>query len=332
MKTLRCFLLALLALAATATPRAQVINGDLDQSGTLDVNDITTLIDNYVKDQPQYINTAVDHYAVDNSLVAGSWYNKATAKYFVLKADGTADSDMGKTYKFLPSQGRILFFNEDSVPVASVNVAYIGDGYLAVIPAGSDVPQICVEKTPGSTLNNGREYVDMGLSVKWATVDIGAADSGSYDDGNYFAWGETVTKSEFTEENYKWYRFNPDRTILKYNLNDGYGWVDKKDVLVEADDVAHVLWGGTWRMPTLSEFQELVNRCTWTYVERNGTYVYEVKASNGNCIYLRSGDYWSSSLLSSNSVNAWYLRIWGESYKTDWYTRYTGRYVRPVCK
>ena len=350
MKTLRCFFLAFLALVATATVHAQVINGDLDQSGTLDVNDITTLIDNYVTGQPQYINTVVDHYAVDNSLVTGLWYDKATDKYFGLNADGTAECDMGTSFKFLPSQGRILFFNEDSIPVASVNVAYIGKGYLAVLPAGSDVPQIWTERAPSSELNNGREYVDLGLSVKWAKCDVGATESDGFEYGDKFAWGETTAKTTFTEDDYKWYEpnyssyYDSNIRILKYNCNSELpGPKDNKRTLEESDDAAHVLWGGTWRMPTLAEVEELISKCSFTQTELNGITVMQVTGPNGNSIYMAAGYsyYWTSTLYAPNvvnntyrnSVNAYAMGLFrGSSVGTDYYLRYSGKYVRPVCK
>lgn len=320
----------LVALAMTiATMNAQQINGDMNHNDELDVADVTVLIEDYLTGNKEFISSTVDHYAADNTPVVGTWYNQSTAEYFILNADGTADSAMGTTYKFLPSQGRILFFNADSIPVASLNVAYITKGYLAVIPAGSDIPQICIAKEPGSPLNNGREYVDLGLSVKWAIMDIGANTPSGY--GNNFAWGETETKSSFTEDNYK-FGMTSNKSLSKYNTNDQYGWVDNKKVLDLTDDAARVNWGGTWRMPTSSEQDELVRKCTWEEVEVNGVSLLQVTGPNGNSIYMHSGRYWSNTLFTSNSVNARFLLVWGELVKTDWYARYEGRYVRAVCE
>lgn len=321
---------SLLLIVATVLASAQTINGDINHSGKLEVSDVTHLISNYLTGKADTINADVNHYAVDNSLVAGKWYNTAGATFLILNADGTTGFSEGYTYKFLPSQGRILFFNAAGVPVSSLNVTYIAEGYLAILPAGSDVPVLYTAREPENPLNNGREYVDLGLSVKWATVSIGAISPEDYNCDMY-AWGETQTKDSYTWANYKFGNYE-DKTLRKYNNYSNYGWTDKLTTLEEADDVAHVCWGGTWRMPTRQELSELVNKCTWAIVERNGRSVQEATGPNGNKIYFCSGKYWSSSLYDNNCVNAYYLSIWGESVKTDWYSRCEGRYVRAVCK
>lgn len=99
------------------------------------------------------------------------------------------------------------------------------------------------------------EAVDLGLSVKWASCNIGATKPEEY--GGYYAWGETKTKSFYHWATYKW--SYPDSYILKYNTSDN------KTVLEAEDDVAHVKLGGSWRMPTIDEWNELIEYCVWTY-------------------------------------------------------------------
>ena len=119
---------------------------------------------------------------------------------------------------------------------------------------------------------NGQEYVDLGLSVNWATCNVGADKPEDY--GDYYAWGETEPKSEYTWENYK-FRKSGD---ADYNVKlSKYGVkVDGKTVLDPEDDVAHEKWGGSWRIPSEAEFQELFDNCTTIRDSLNGIYGYRL--------------------------------------------------------
>lgn len=193
---------------------------------------------------------------------------------------------------------------------------------------------------------NGHEWVDLGLpsGLKWATCNVGATSPEEY--GGYYAWGETEEKSDYSLSTYKWCN-GSSRTMTKYCTDSYYGTVDNKTVLDPQDDVAHVKWGGTWRIPTLDEQKELLNKCTWTRTTQNGVNGYRVTGPNGNSIFLPAagyrdgtgldlsgmyGDYWSSSLSSNISYYAYYLYF--DSGIHDWYNgyRYNGRPVRPVSK
>ena len=99
------------------------------------------------------------------------------------------------------------------------------------------------------------EYVDLGLSVKWATCNVGASSPEEY--GDYYAWGETETKSTYDWNTYKWCK-GSENTLTKYCTDSDYGTVDNKTVLELSDDVAHEKWGGSWRMPTKQEFIDLI--------------------------------------------------------------------------
>ena len=100
-----------------------------------------------------------------------------------------------------------------------------------------------------------QKYVDLGLSVKWATCNVGATNPEDY--GDYFAWGETSPKDKYDTETYKWYD-NIDESLTKYN-SEIYGIVDNKYLLDVTDDAAYINWGSAWRMPTRAEIEELLN-------------------------------------------------------------------------
>ena len=191
---------------------------------------------------------------------------------------------------------------------------------------------------------NGYEWVDLGLSVKWATQNVGAVRPEGY--GDYFAWGETTTKSYYGSYNYKWCNDGCD-TLTKYNTSSEYGTVDNKTVLDLEDDAARANWGGAWRMPTDAEWTELRENCTWTWKTLNGINGFEVKGPNGNSIFLPAagcrdeddlecagdyGIYWSSSLKTDNPFSAWYVSFLSDYVDRYGDGRYCGQSVRPVCK
>lgn len=208
-----------------------------------------------------------------------------------------------------------------------------------------DVKSFKTEKASGGGgKENNHEYVDLGLSVKWATCNVGATKPEGY--GDFFAWGETSPKSVYYLDTYKWCN-GSDYEYTKYCTNSNYGTVDNKTILEPADDVAHVKWGGKWRMPTYNELNELKTQCTWTWTRLNGFNGYEVIGKNGNSIFLPAagyrtldirydvesyGYYWSSELRTYYSYNANNLNFMSPPYVyMDYSSRYNGLSVRPVC-
>lgn len=175
---------------------------------------------------------------------------------------------------------------------------------------------------------NGYGYVDLGLSVKWATCNMGATTPSDY--GNYYAWGEISTKTEYTEDNCVTY----GAAIDDIGGDPCY-------------DVACANWGGTWRLPTKSELEELENKCTWTWTTMNGKKGCKVVGLNGNSIFLPAagcyggafddsaslGLYWSStSLENSNFGGAYYLCFSKHNHWKNSNPRYFGYSVRPVSE
>ncbi|MBR5324084.1 MAG: hypothetical protein IKV14_04620, partial [Muribaculaceae bacterium] len=202
----------------------------------------------------------------------------------------------------------------------------------------------------GGNTENGHEYVDLGLSVKWATCNVGATTPEEY--GDYFAWGETQPKSYYYWSTYKYYNGSYD-TMTKYCTESNYDTVDNKTTLELSDDAAYVNWGGNWRMPTIEEQKELLNtsNCTWRWTTQNGVKGRKVTSKkNGNSIFLPAagylqggylndagdygdyGGYWSSSLTTVLSGYAYGLYFYSSN--LDWYSNYRcyGLSVRAVCE
>lgn len=190
--------------------------------------------------------------------------------------------------------------------------------------------EVLKEFTGGSGTINGHEYVDLGLSVKWATCNVGAGSPGDY--GNHYAWGETSTKSEYTRSNSK--TFERD-----------YGYIGGN----ASTDAARANWGGTWRLPTEAEFDELIKKCTWEWTTQGGHYGYLVTGRNGNSIFLpaagwryglpsslsnadANGHYWSSTPISVTQFAYGLAFCYNGSRDMGWNFRDEGLSVRPVSE
>ena len=162
------------------------------------------------------------------------------------------------------------------------------------------------------------EAVDLGLSVKWANMNVGAKKASGF--GTYFAWGETKPKEYYSWNTYVWSK-GDSQFLTKYSPTD------RKSQLAPSDDAAHANWGGDWRMPTVDEFEELVDpaNCKWEWTMQDGVNGYKVTGKKtGNSIFLpitgfryyadtqfRSvmGIYWTSSLCQDNPNKAWCLEF-----------------------
>ena len=190
------------------------------------------------------------------------------------------------------------------------------------------------------------EYVDLGLSVKWAKCNVGAKTETDY--GSYFMWGSTRpnTADECTSANTPFLN-GPSNKFTKYCTDSSYGAVDDKTTLEFVDDAARVIMGDNWRMPTEDECRELINSTTNKWTKVNGVDGWKFTASNGNYIFIPAagvcgngsvdfigecGFVWSSSLYASDPGNACNLYFYSDSCYVDYGTRYYGVSVRGVCK
>ena len=230
--------------------------------------------------------------------------------------------------------------NKDIVTIKAMNA---GDAIITLtdIQSGKIARIIVsVEATPVA--------VDLGLSVKWASCNIGAKNQ--EDTGYYYSWGETETKNEYWWSTYKYYNGSSDK-LTKYCNNSEYGYdgfTDSNTILDPEDDIAHVKWGGNWRMPTIDEIKELLDNCTWDWTEQNGVEGYivtsKIKGCEGNSIFIpvtgyRRGNeiknddyayYWTSSLYTNNPEYAYNLPFGENSHNWNCGYRYAGCPIRPV--
>ena len=201
----------------------------------------------------------------------------------------------------------VHFKNGTKVEFNSVNVDYVD----------------FTEKPSGPTLTSSG-YVDLGLSVKWASCNLGASTPAGQ--GGYYAWGETSTKKEYSKENYA---YSPYTNIGKEIFGTQY-------------DAATVNLGKDWRMPTKEEIKELCEKCTFTYGDVDGVKGYYATGKNGNSIFLPCyGEktdkiwdkdeckFWTGS--EENSAFSYYLWLYqGQAYWGSTTQKYTGLQIRPV--
>ena len=203
-----------------------------------------------------------------------------------------------------------------------------------------------VPPAPGDL--NGHPYLDLALpsGTKWATCNIGATSPTGY--GDYYAWGETTTKTTYNWVTYRYCNGN-DTSITKYcfNSDDGNnGFVDNISTLEPSDDAATVNWGAGWRMPTKAEIQELKDNCTVVQETKNGVKGWRFIAKNANEIFIpfagykqnddllktgTKGYYWTSSVGTDFSYYSYVIELDALGVYKMAYDRAYGFTIRPVC-
>lgn len=216
-----------------------------------------------------------------------------------------------------------------------------GGNSTATDPTGTNVNPISCGETRG-------EWVDLGLSVQWYSVNIGASSPEVF--GCYFAWGETSAKDVYDCSTYSlcngsW------RSLTKYCTMSYNGTVDNLRVLEPSDDVATVVLGSGARTPTSGEWNELYHNTTMQEERVNGIDGIRYTGTNGNSIFLpyagyRDGSellhagqgedmtnwdyYWTSQINYSYPDNAYRYASWCNHYDMDYIKRSYGLPVRAV--
>ena len=270
-------------------------------------------------------------------------------------ASSELELDLHASYQLeatiLPSKAtnKDVFWSSSNTSVATIDqnglITTKSVGKTTITASCESVQATCNVTVIEPVISN---VVDLGLSVKWATYNIGATKPEEY--GDYFAWGETEPKTYYTWSTYKWCE-GSDSTLTKYNTESSYGTVDNKTTLELEDDAAHIHWGGTWRIPTDAEWKELLNNCTWEWTTLSG--VSGIKLTGRKAGYTdkwlffpaagyryitdlggigSDGVYWSSSLYSGLPSYAWYVLFSSDNVFRYGRSRYYGRSVRPVTE
>ena len=237
-----------------------------------------------------------------------------------LKATVLPENATDKTVTWSSSAPEIASVDENG----TIEALAKGDAVITVTTTDGGKTAECAVTVAQAI--NGYEYVDLGLSVKWAACNIGAENPWDY--GDYFAWGEIAPKEEYSIANC---------TTYEVELPDISGNPDY--------DAAAAIWGGTWRLPNGIEMQELIDECTWEWTTQEGSNGYEVTGPNGNSIFLPApgwrifsslnddgnyGGYWISSPYRNYTDHAYCLVFDSTFYNLMWSSRVYGHSIRPV--
>ncbi len=238
------------------------------------------------------------------------------------------------TTSFASIQAAQLYFGSGGYSTMSYD-RQIG---MNVRPVFNDVQPGTSKDYPVDGVINGHDYVDLGLSVKWATTNVGATNPRV--GGDLFSWGETEVKDVYTPETGKYHKNGRWNVCTKYNKTDGLTTLDS------SDDAASVHWGDEWRCPTIEEWHELLSSCDWSSDGNNG--IVGISKVNGKKIILsrstgckdddtrrtttEGGHYWSSSVNTTDFHRANAVICDNYLYTTCNINRFWGLAIRPVTK
>ena len=262
----------------------------------------------------------------------------------------------GETYKltvtFLPDNATMksVSWSSSNTSVARVSSkgvvtgVSVGSAVITVTTIDGQITSDCYVRVTSTPV---LEAIDLDLpsGLKWASFNLGAANPEDF--GDYYSWGETEPKSDYSTSTYK-FGILWEGPLFKYNTQESFGTVDNKTVLDPEDDVAHVKLGEKWRMPTIDEWRELIEQCSWSRSYRNGVGGYLGIARNGKTIFIPAAGsrydattfhnnegfllYWSSSLYSDYPSCAYFVTISQNMLVDSSSGRSEGLSIRPVCE
>ena len=332
-----CDLIYALMSAKSSTNNFSFVN-----SGALLRFNVSTILPdtfdlNYIKVSSQSHNIAGE-VTIDTNDHLAVVANNGTNEITLAEINEAIDSDVKSFYIAMPAMSfeksdlSVTFSFADGNKTFALPAFDLEQGKIKSIDYTIKEADEFTGNTPGEdtpdTPEVGKEWVDLGLSVKWATCNVGANSPEEY--GDYFAWGEISPKDSYTSDN-----------CLTYG-------VSMTDIAGNPQyDAATANWGGAWRMPTMAEQDELRNNCTWEWTKLNGVNGRKVTGPNGNSIFLPAagyrygtssssvgsfGSYWSSTPYGDDGSSANRLYFESADYGWDWYYRYRGQSVRPVLE
>ena len=281
-----------------------------------------------------YAQIALEH--AQSAFSAGN-YSDAAQLYEIIASTSTDQAEREKLYDMANKSREIPMLYEQADNARKVNDYRLAlECYEKII---SYNPNESVAKSQKDIMfakyTNGHKYVDLGLSVKWATCNVGA--SSPEQSGKYYAWGEINVLSVYGS----YYNKTWGRNIAGIQGNPQY-------------DVARAKWGATWKIPNQVEMEELIEKCTWIWTTQNGKNGYKVIGPNGNSIFLPAagyrndsaydgkeplrdvgvyGDYWTStSYKKDDTCHAMWFWFANGGNGIDRAYRYYGCSIRPVIE
>ena len=318
------------------------------------------------KAEPKTFTTASIQASVTAEASDIQYYSALISGTLTVQSEGTFNnsavlhySSSESTLEGLRSNGKrkTLTLDEDGSYSATLSSLSSSTSYNFVVVAEvDDVEFVSIIRNFSTIAPPEPSLVDLGLSVKWASFNLGASKPSEY--GGYYQWAGTENVSD-TGIYLDWsncpYHTGSSSSSgwTKYNTESSYGTVDNKTVLEAKDDAASVALGGNWRIPTDTEWTELRNtdNCSWTWTTIDGVKGYKVQSKKpgytDNWIFLPAagrryydnlnfvgsdGSYWSSSLKTDNPDDAYGMGFYSSHVLRYYRYRYDGRSIRPVSE
>ncbi len=301
-----------------------LIVGDMNYDGVVNIDDVTAVV-----------NVALGKSPIENVPFGSNGGNQDISPTSLAMSDSSLVIELNETHRLsvtaTPQNAyyEYLTWWSSDESIATVDGGGVvtgiqeGTATITATAAGSNVVATCtvdvIMDFSGSI--DGKEYVDLGLPshTLWAACNVGADSPEDY--GDYFAWGETEPKSNYSWSTYK-YCNGSEQTLTKYCferadlsgtsdfVSYGYnGFTDNAIELNLSDDAACVNWGVNWRMPTIDQFQELIDSryTTETWTTQNGVYGWLINSkSNGNSLFLPAAGYRCDTSLSGAGSQGYY--------------------------
>lgn len=264
-------------------------------------------------DQKLSGNFTVDDLSVDNPVITTASAETDSEKKVTFNYSNATKGSAGVFYLPVPTGDYTNLKVDVDGKTATYGSLNVNRGDVITIPV--------YQGTDGTSYScdyvvNGHKFIDLCLpsGTLWAETNVGATSAADY--GNYYAWGETEPKSNYSWDTYKY--GTSTTNLTKYNGTDGETVLDKED------DAAYMNWGSFCRMPTYDEFSELKKYCTWTVKsDGSGTYSYNVVSNkNGNSIFLPAAGYYKGETLSKQTYNGCYLSSSADLTQTYYGTAY----------
>lgn len=330
-------------------PSVDPVIGDANEDGRVSVSDIShvaNVILSYTQKNPNFsiydINDDGEITISDITGIASIILNGGLESKVKLLELPTKKMTIGINETKLLNKTVIPYKSHVAYQSSNPAVATVDDlGNITGVSGGTAIIKVsamdgsglssCCEVTVDSSygLIDEHSFIDLGLpsGTRWATTNLGASISDEY--GQYYAWGETNTKENYSWNTYK-HSDGTANSLTKYCNAASKGTRDNLMQLQSADDAVVGEWGDEWCTPTRKQFEELYNSVytTWIWEEHNGIYGYKVTSKmNGNSIFLPAAGYRNQEDLYSSDFGGYYSTkdLYEEDASCDWIVHF-GRY------
>lgn len=267
-----------------------------------------------------------------------------TSENVEINTDGTYTISSNEEWVNINKKGENVYSLVASANQGAIRQTHIVISMTGLFDGETYIDNILVYQDGLDT--NGHNYVDLGLpsGTLWATCNVGTnSPTGT---GDFYSWGETTKKQNYSSSTYK---YLSNWNLTKYCTQSSRGTVDNKTTLDFSDDVANKQWGGSWQIPSYSDFEELSNYCNMTNTTQNSISGLLITGPNGRSIFLPQtgyyndtgefskygGYYWTNTLCNNQNFYAYYFLVQPYTGQQSFVTngmRYCGMVVRPVCK